>query len=586
VSNYRNRSLTKLTTVDRLLRWIICGVFGMVLVLWISPKGMTLNLPRISDALLVSSRVVTAPSLPFVEGQLSDRQYIASVFNNWIELYLKKAKAPVTLDGQELFFVTDTAEHSAELRAQLISEKLEEAVASENPVQVKVNQSNNQLTIISLNNQQLLTVTAGDAAPRTPQERAQEWADKIQQSLTTGKQQRQFDFIVKGLIYSAAIVFAAISLHSLSDKLLRQFWQKISLPNLTEDSEQRNLINSLDLLRNLTIGTARVVIWLFAALGISNLFPVTRQWSYLIVNALITTFTSPILTLGQQAYSIPDILLLGFLLFGLVNLSWKATDLFKSRILQITGMNRGTQEVIAVIFRYSAIALGTVVVLQIWGLDLSSLTILASALGIVIGLGFQDIAKNFASGLILLFERPIQVGDFVEVGRYTGIVEYIGARSTTIRTLDRISIILPNARFLENEVINWSHSNPVSRLHIPIGVAYSSDVQVVESTLLEAAKSHPLVLLVPPPKVMFLGFGDNSLNFELLVWIDQPSELFTIKSDLNFKIQHLLLQHEIEIPFPQRDLHVRSGSIPLQISTNLEQTLIQVLQKFLAKDDR
>ncbi|WP_156331837.1 mechanosensitive ion channel family protein [Planktothricoides sp. SR001] len=586
MSNYRNRSLTKLTTVDRLLRWIICGVLGMVLVLWISPKGMTLNLPRISDALLVSSRVGTAPSLPFVEGQLSDRQYIASVFNNWIELYLKKAKAPVTLDGQELFFVTDTAEHSAELRAQLISEKLEEAVASENPVQVKVNQSNNQLTIISLNNQQLLTVTSGDAAPRTPQERAQEWADKIQQSLTTGKQQRQFDFIVKGLIYSAAIVFAAISLHSLSDKLLRQFWQKISLPNLTEDSEQRNLINSLDLLRNLTIGTARVVIWLFAALGISNLFPVTRQWSYLIVNALITTFTSPILTLGQQAYSIPDILLLGFLLFGLVNLSWKATDLFKSRILQITGMNRGTQEVIAVIFRYSAIALGTVVVLQIWGLDLSSLTILASALGIVIGLGFQDIAKNFASGLILLFERPIQVGDFVEVGRYTGIVEYIGARSTTIRTLDRISIILPNARFLENEVINWSHSNPVSRLHIPIGVAYSSDVQVVESTLLEAAKSHPLVLLVPPPKVMFLGFGDNSLNFELLVWIDQPSELFTIKSDLNFKIQHLLLQHEIEIPFPQRDLHVRSGSIPLQISTNLEETLIQVLQKFLAKDDR
>lgn len=467
----------------------------------------------------------------------------------------------------------------------MISEKLEAAVNSENPVEVKVEQSNNQLTIISLNNEQLLTVTASDAAPNTPQEKGQEWADKIQQSLTTGKQQRRFDFIIKGLIYSAAIIFAAITLQSFADKLLRQFWQRILPPNLAEDNQQIKAFNSLDLFRNLTIGTVRFLIWFFAALGISNLFPLTRQWSYLIINALITTFTSPILTLGQKAYSIPDLLILGLLLFGLVIVSGKATDLFKSRILHITGINRGTQEAIAAIVRYSAIAIGTVVVLQIWGLDLSSLTILVSALGIGVGLGFQDIAKNFASGLILLFERPIQVGDFVEVGSYTGIVEYIGARSTTIRTLDRISIILPNARFLESEVINWSHSNPVSRLHIPIGVAYNSNIQLVESTLLEAAKSHPLVLLVPPPKVMFIGFGESSLSFELLVWIDKPSELFAIKSDLNFKIENLLRQHQINIPFPQRDLHVRSGNMPLQLSSELEQTLVQLLQRFLSKDN-
>jgi potassium efflux system protein len=320
-----------------------------------------------------------------------------------------------------------------------------------------------------------------------------------------------------------------------------------------------------------------------AVLAISNLFPLTRQWSYQITRALVKTFTTPILTLGQNAYSVPDLLILSSLLFGLVTVSGKATHLFKSKILEITGINRGVQEAIATIVRYSTIALGTVVVLQIWGLDLSSLTLLASALGVGIGLGFQDIAKNFASGLILLFERPIQVGDFVEVGSYTGIVEYIGARSTTIRTLDRISIILPNSRFLEDEVINWSHSNPVSRLHIPVGVAYGSDIQAVESTLLEAAKSHPFVLLVPPPKVMFMGFGDSSLDFELLVWIDKPSELFFIKSDLYFKIENLLRQHQIEIPFPQRDLHMRSGTLPLQISSELEQSLLQLLQKFLNK---
>ncbi len=581
MSNYPNRNLTKLTTVDQLLRWIIYGVLAMVLVLWTSPKAMTLNLPTIEDTSLVSS------SLPFGSSgsyQISDQQYTASVFSNWIELYLKRAKAPVTLDGQELFFVTDTPEYPAEVRAQLISEKLEAAVNSENPIQVKVEQSNNYLTVILLNNEQLLTVTASDAAPKTPQERGQEWADKIQQSLTIGKQQRRFDFIIRGLVYAAGIVFAAITLQSFADRLLRQFWQRI-LPPLAAETQQIKAFNSWDLFRNLTIGAVRFLIWFFAALGISNLFPLTRQWSYLIVNALITTFTSPILTLGQKAYSIPDLLILGFLLLGLVIISGKATELFKSRILHITGINRGTQEAIAAIVRYSAIAIGTVVILQIWGLDLSSLTILVSALGIGVGLGFQDIAKNFASGLILLFERPIQVGDFIEVGSYTGIVEYIGARSTTIRTLDRISIILPNARFLESEVINWSHSNPVSRLHIPIGVAYDSNIQLVESTLLEAAKGHPLVLLVPPPKVMFIGFGESSLNFELLVWIDKPSELFAIKSDLNFRIEKLLRQHQINIPFPQRDLHVRSG-MPLQLSSELEQTLVQLLQKFLSKDSK
>ncbi len=109
------------------------------------------------------------------------------------------------------------------------------------------------------------------------------------------------------------------------------------------------------------------------------------------------------------------------------------------------------------------------VLLQVWGFDLSSLTILASAISVAIGFGFQDIAKNFGSGLVLLFERPIQVGDFVEVNQYMGTVEYIGPRSTLIRTLDQISIIVPNSRFLENEVINWSHQNPISRLHVPVG---------------------------------------------------------------------------------------------------------------------
>lgn len=557
----------------------LASFLAILLGMWISSRSIALTAAAVPNHPQITHPVVTA-----TQWENPPEQYTASVLNNWIELYLKKAKAPVILDGQELFFVTDIDGYPAEFRADWITNQLEKAAMSSEPFEVTVEQTNNQLTIISLNDQQLFTVTPSDAVGKSPEKQAEEWAKIIREALARAKEQRRFDFILKGLLYSGAITFAAIAIQSFLNKFLRQFWERFQQNRPREETEENQEFKSLDLLRNLSIAIARGVIWLVAALAISNQFPLTRQWSYQITSALVTTFTSPIFTLGQNAYSVPDLLILFSLLFGLITVSGKATHLFKSRILQITGINRGAQEAIATIVRYSTIAIGTVVLLQIWGLDLSSLTILASALGVGIGLGFQDIAKNFASGLILLFERPIQVGDFVEVGPYSGIVEYIGARSTTIRTLDRVSIILPNSRFLESEVINWSHSNPVSRVHIPVGVAYGSNISAVESTLLEAAKSHPLVLLVPPPKVMFIGFGDSSLDFELLVWINKPSELFLIKSDLYFKIENLLRQHEIEIPFPQRDLHMRSGTLPLQISSELEQSLLQLLQKFLNKN--
>jgi small-conductance mechanosensitive channel len=267
------------------------------------------------------------------------------------------------------------------------------------------------------------------------------------------------------------------------------------------------------------------------------------------------------------------------MLLGLIAVASKATQLLKSRILKIAGMNRGAQEAVAIVTKYGLIFIGTLVLLQVWGLDISSLTIVVSALSVAIGFGLQDIAKNFGSGLVLLFERPIQVGDFVEVGEYSGTVERIGSRSTVIRTLDRVSIIVPNSRFLENEVINWSHDNPVSRLHLPVGVAYGSDIRAVEAALLDAAKGHPDVLLVPPPNVLFLGFGDSSLDFELLVWSAEPSKQYYLKSELYFRIYALLEQREIEIPFPQRDLHVRSGSLPLDVPPGVREALVQWLDR-------
>jgi potassium-dependent mechanosensitive channel len=211
--------------------------------------------------------------------------------------------------------------------------------------------------------------------------------------------------------------------------------------------------------------------------------------------------------------------------------------------------------------------------LQLWGLDLSSIALIASGLGIGVGLGLQGLVKDFVSGLVLVFERPVQVGDFVDFGQVKGTVARIGSRSTEIRTLDQVSIIVPNSHFLDSEVTNWSHGNPVSRIRLPVGVAYSSDPQEVKSALLDACKKNQEILSAPAPQVFFMGFGGSALDFQLLVWIAQPSRQLVIKSDLYFAIEASLRDRGIEVPFPQRDLHIRSGHLPIDLSPEAQQFL-------------
>lgn len=330
-----------------------------------------------------------------------------------------------------------------------------------------------------------------------------------------------------------------------------------------------------DAVFQLVLSGARILLWLGTVFLITQFFPVARVWRNRIILAVIESFTAKVIPLGNTRYSLEDMIALVLMVLGMIIASKIIADLFKARILSLARINRGAREAIAVIFRYVLLLIGLFVLLPIWGVDLSSFAILASALGVGIGFGFQDIAKNFGSGIVLVFERPIQVGDFVEVGEFLGIIERIGARSTLIRTLDQVSIIIPNSRFLEDEVINWSHDNPVSRLHLPIGVAYSSDVDKVRDVLMEAAENHPFILSHPKPHVLFQGFGDSSLDFELLVWTREPSKQLYIKSDLNFRIERLFRENQVEIPFPQRDLHVRSGTLPISVPDDLSVWLQQ-----------
>ena len=317
---------------------------------------------------------------------------------------------------------------------------------------------------------------------------------------------------------------------------------------------------------------------------ISSLFPTLRQRRYSLLNDIITGIQSPIFSLGSQTYALTDILLLMGLMAGLFTLVRLSTSLLATHVLRRTPLARGSREVITQSFRYGAFSLGMLILLKTWGIDLRSVALLGSALGIGIGFGLQDIAKNFGSGLVLLFERSVQVGDFIEIGTHTGVVERIGARSITLRTLDHISVLVPNAHLLDSQVINWNHDHSLSRLHVVIGTAYEADSHLVKSLLLQAAQENEDVLPVPAPNVFLKNFGDSAIEFDLMVWIRDPERHAAIRSALNFRIEEILNLHEISIPFPQRDVNIRMDAVPVEFSPDVKAALLELFGQLKQTD--
>ena len=239
------------------------------------------------------------------------------------------------------------------------------------------------------------------------------------------------------------------------------------------------------------------------------------------------------------------------------------------RVLVRTSLHPGQQYAFAQITAYLVFLFGLLVGLQWAGVDLSSLVILGGAIGIGVGFGLQNIVNNFVSGIILLMERPIQVGDRVEVGETNGDVVKIAARSTWVRTNDNVVIIIPNSEFINSHVTNWTANDRQVRFPIPLGVSYGSDPEVVRDVLMEVAASHPDVLKAPPPLVIFTGFGDSSLDFVLHVWtVTRVQYPRILASEIYFLIFKAFKERGIEIPFPQRDLHLKSVSAPIPVAAS------------------
>jgi small-conductance mechanosensitive channel len=278
-----------------------------------------------------------------------------------------------------------------------------------------------------------------------------------------------------------------------------------------------------------------------------------------IINPFIEVLNSPLLTLGGAIITPWQII---YVIFASLILFFVASRLKKwlvNSVLTKSSMDIGARIAIGTITKYFFILGGLVVIIQSIGIDLSTLTVAVGALGVGIGFGLQNVTNNFVSGIIILFERPIKVGDRIEVGDISGDVINISMRATTVVTNDNISVIVPNSEFISSKVINWSHNDRNVRFNIPVGVSYKEDPQKVRDLLLSVADYNLAVLKEPPPDVIFNEFGDSSLNFILRVWttklIQTPQVL---KSQLYFEIFKRFREDGIEIPFPQRDIHIKN----------------------------
>jgi small-conductance mechanosensitive channel len=276
----------------------------------------------------------------------------------------------------------------------------------------------------------------------------------------------------------------------------------------------------------------------------------------------------PITSVGKTEITLWTICYFFFLTIILFYVTGKLRKWIVYKLLAKSKIDLGVRIATGTIIRYIILAIGLIIVLQTVGLDLSTLTILAGALGIGIGFGLQNITNNLVSGIIILFERPIKVGDRIEVSNIAGDVMRISMRSTTILTNDNISIIVPNSEFISSTVINWSHIDRNIRLNFPVDVSYQEDPQVVKKLLLEVAAENTAVLKEPKSDVLFDKFGESSLVFNLRVWtreyINRPGVL---KSQLYYAIFEKFKEHGIKIPFPQRDVHFKSSDVPIVIQS-------------------
>jgi small-conductance mechanosensitive channel/CRP-like cAMP-binding protein len=291
--------------------------------------------------------------------------------------------------------------------------------------------------------------------------------------------------------------------------------------------------------------------------------------------------STPLFRAGAEGISL--LWLLKLLLASLIVILFTSflKRLLRDYLLLRLKLTQGNREAVATLVSYSVGSLGFLMVLSLNGLDIASLAVVLGGLGVGIGFGLQDLTRNLVSGLTLLLEGKLQVGDYIEFNNLSGYIKEISMRSTIVRTFDGGDVVIPNSSLVSHQVLNWSYRNFTGKIRLAIDVAYDSDPILVAETLLNSAHMEHLVLCEPSPKVIFKGFGESALNFELWVWVSQIDQGISIRSSLNYIIEHNFRQAGIKIPFPQREVWLHhSEAQGQQENFTLQTTSFQNSEKF------
>ncbi|WP_205749249.1 mechanosensitive ion channel family protein [Desulfopila sp. IMCC35008] len=263
--------------------------------------------------------------------------------------------------------------------------------------------------------------------------------------------------------------------------------------------------------------------------------------------------------IGSEKISVGLLLTVIGTLYGAFILSWIIPKVLLDEKIVGANLERGVRISIAHLIQYFIVLVGLILTLTMFGLDFTKITIILSALGVGIGFGLQGLVNNFISGLVLLFERPVRVGDCIELGERWVEIKNIGLRATNVQTYEQADVIIPNSDLISQAVTNWTLGKHLVRVSIRVGVAYGSDVSMVINTLIKSGQTHELVSSKPAPEVIFAEFGESSLDFELRVWTNDALERFRLASDIRKEINDRFAEENIEIAFPQRDIHIRSA---------------------------
>jgi len=299
------------------------------------------------------------------------------------------------------------------------------------------------------------------------------------------------------------------------------------------------------------INVAAILYWLYTMMRVANIARPVVDW--------ISEFFAREWTIGSASFSLGGIFTFFFILWLSMFLSKIVRVILEEDVLYKLHLGKGVPRTISVVARFTLVTMGVMLALSALGISLTSLTVLFGAFGVGIGFGLQSIFNNLVSGLILLFERPIQIGDTIEVGTLIGNVKSMGIRASHVRTFDGAEVIVPNGQLISNEVVNWTLSDQRRRIEILLGVAYGSDPYLVKKLLLTVLDGNENVLTDPEPIALFNDLGESSMQFRLLFWTSDFADWINIRSNIIFKVYDALEKNNISIAFPQREVHVRSG---------------------------